>query len=230
VAIPLLIAATASYRRGSLRGSLLLTGTLAYFLYNGAQLVFAYAYNSLFLLYITLFGASLFATILAYRSVEPQTLAARTAKRLPRRPIAGFLFVVGGSLVIVWVGLSIVPALLQGAAPELAGATTLITHALDVGVIAPTAVIAGVLLLRRVPEGVLLSGALLTMAAILGGAVLALSAAQIAAGALHPAETLAFVAPFVVLTAGALWMALWLLRSVEAPTSQATPPLRGARA
>src|SRR5690349_19107342 len=34
VAIPLLMLGTQLYRRGSLRGGLLLTGTLAYFLYN----------------------------------------------------------------------------------------------------------------------------------------------------------------------------------------------------
>jgi hypothetical protein len=59
--------------------------------------------------------------------------------RLPRRCIAGFLFAVGVSMILVWVGLDILPALLQGKAPGLASHTTLPTHALDVGIIAPLA-------------------------------------------------------------------------------------------
>src|SRR5688500_15318975 len=44
VAVPLLVVAIHLYRRGSLRGGLLLTGTLAYFLYNYASMAVGAAF------------------------------------------------------------------------------------------------------------------------------------------------------------------------------------------
>ena len=49
VAIPLLVLAVLLYRRSSLIGRLLLTGTLEYFAYNYGSLAFGAAYNNLFL-------------------------------------------------------------------------------------------------------------------------------------------------------------------------------------
>jgi hypothetical protein len=43
------------YRRGSLRGRLLLIGILTYFLYVYASIAFGAAYNALFLVYVGLF-------------------------------------------------------------------------------------------------------------------------------------------------------------------------------
>jgi len=51
VGLPVLIVSFVFYRRGSLRGGLMLTGILAYFLYYGASLGLDKAYNSLFLVW-----------------------------------------------------------------------------------------------------------------------------------------------------------------------------------
>src|SRR5688572_16685346 len=75
--IPLLVVSTMRYRRESLRGALLLTGVLAYFLYNAASLAFGVAYNDLALLYMAYFSASLFAFITAFGSIDLSTLASR---------------------------------------------------------------------------------------------------------------------------------------------------------
>jgi hypothetical protein len=221
VCVPLLLIATYLYRRGSLRGGLLLAGTLAYLLYNASHQVFNYAYNHLFLVYLALFSASLFATVLAFISFGAEALPARFSAELPRRMVAGFLFAVGLSLTIVWVGLDILPALLQGRAPRLSGYTTLVTHAVDVGIIAPLAALAGVLLLRRVPPGELLAAIFLVFSSVLGVGVFALSAAQALAGLLTVAEMVVFVAPFIVLTVAALWLAAILLRRLGRPGMRA---------
>jgi hypothetical protein len=213
VAIPLLLWFTFLYRRGSLKGGLLLAGTLAYFLYNATSQTFGYAYNSLFLVYLAEFSASLFACVLAFTSFDAQALAGQLTDHLPRRAVAGFLFVVGGSLLTVWLGLDILPAISAGKAPALTGHTTLPTHALDMGVIAPVAVVAGALVLRRAPLGYLLATTLLVMSAILGAGIAALSAAQLMAGALSPAETAMFVVPFVLLAAVGSWLTIVVLRS-----------------
>lgn len=231
VAIPLLIVSTWLYTRGSLRGGLVLTGTLAYFLYNAASMTFGYAYNNLFLVYTALLTTTLFATALACTSFDLQTFANHFSERLPRRGIAIFLFAVGISLILVWAVMDILPALLAGTAPPLNNDTTLPTHALDMGIIAPLAILAGVLIWKRAPLGYLLASLLLIVSAVLGAGVLALSAAQVLGNTLTLAQTLTFVVPFVILTAFAFWLTLWLLRDVSETqmTDARSMKLRAAR-
>lgn len=232
VAVPLLVVSVLLYRNGSFKGGLLLTGTLAYFLYNSASITFGYAYNNFFLLYTALFTTSLFATVLAFTLFDLSTLPEHFLETLPRRAIAAFLFVVGASLVLVWAGLDILPALLQGQAPPLTGHTTLPTHALDMGIIAPLAILAGVLLLRRTSFGYLLASTLLIVSSVLGASILALSAAQVLAGALTVAQTIAFVVPFVILSAFGLGLTIVLFRNVTDETTprRGTTPLQMAHA
>lgn len=93
--IPLLIIALVLSIKGSLRGQLLLSGTLAYFLYTYASYTFGAAYNVLFLLYVSLFSLSLFAFILSIMAIDVSGLTAQFTQKLPRRTIAVFMFVVG---------------------------------------------------------------------------------------------------------------------------------------
>jgi hypothetical protein len=217
VGVPLLVLFTLRYHRGDLRSGLLLTGTLAYFLYNSASMTFGYAYNNLFLVYLAQFSASLFAFVLAFTSFDLKALPDRFSSRLPRHGIAGFLFAVGISLILVWGVMDILPALLAGKAPALTGHTTLPTHALDMGIIAPVAILAGVLLLRRVPLGYLLATTLLIVSSVLGAGVLALSVAQLLAGVLTLIETVVFVVPFVILTVIGIWLTAILFRNFSEP-------------
>ncbi len=230
VAVPLLTLATWLYRRGSLRGGLLLTGTLAYFLYNSASMTFGYAYNNLFIIYLAQFSASLLAAGLAFTSFDVNTLATHFSEHLPRRAIAAFLLAVGASLIFVWGVMDILPALLAGQVPALNGHTTLPTHALDMGVIAPLAVVAGVLLLRRAPFGYLLAAVLLVVSSVLGAGVLALSTEQVIAQVLTPAQTIVFVVPFVILTAFGVLLTSLLLRNFGNSKTYTHTTLRTAHA
>lgn len=228
VGVPLLILFTLLCRRGSLRGGLLLTGTLAYFLYGSVSMTFGNAYNNLFLVYVAQLSASLFAFVLAFTSFDLQALPAHFSDRLPRRGIAGFLFAVGISLILVWGVLDILPALLAGKAPALTGHTTLPAHALDMGIIAPLAFLAGVLLLRRASLGYLLAIMLLVVSSVLGAGVLALSATQLLAGVLTAAETILFVVPFVILTAVGIWLTVVLFRNFSEPARLQVATLQSA--
>src|SRR6266702_4771193 len=79
------------------------------------------------------------------------------------------MFAAGLSLLVVWIGLSIVPALLQGKAPpEVGSYTTAITDVVDLGVIVPALILIGILLLRRVPLGYLLASTILVFTVTLG--------------------------------------------------------------
>src|SRR6266478_3763602 len=99
--IPLLVVSLLLYRKGSLRGHLLLTGTLGYFLYTYGSMAFLTSYNPLFLAYVALFSASLFAFVLALTSFDLQSLSAHFSPHLPRRSFAVFLFAVGLFLFVM---------------------------------------------------------------------------------------------------------------------------------
>jgi hypothetical protein len=180
--IPLLAVSLLLYRRGSLRGHLLLTGTLGYFLYTYGSMAFLTSYNPLFLAYVALFSASLFAFVLALTSFDLQSLPAHFSPHLPRHSIAVFLFAIGLFLLVMWLGL-IVPPLLRGQAPQaLESTTTLVIQVLDLGVIVPVAFLSGTLLLRRAPLGYLLASIVLVKTLTLGTAVSAMAVGELLAG------------------------------------------------
>ena len=93
VALPLLLIAGLLTARGALRGRILLTGVLAYLLYNAGSVALGVTYNKLFLVYVAYFSASLFAFILAFTSIDRQELAARVTPGAPLRGMATLMFV-----------------------------------------------------------------------------------------------------------------------------------------
>lgn len=219
LAVPLLIASFVLYRQGSLRGGLLLTGALSYFLYNYISLGFGATYNNLFLVYILIFSASLFGLILALTSFDVQALPAHFVETLPHRGIGIFLVISGIILSLIWVVLSIVPALLASkAAPEAYYYTTFMTGIVDIGIVAPALLIAGVLILRRAPLGYLLASTMLVFTSILGPSLTAGGIIQIIEEVITVGQAMAFTVPFVILALIAIWLTIRLFRSVSETT------------
>jgi hypothetical protein len=154
--LPLLAVSFWLTLRGSLRGRLLLTGTLGFILYTYVTMCFGAAYNKLFLFYVTLFSLSLFAFALIMISFDVKALPAHFSEKLPRRGIALLLFFTAGFLSLAWLG-RIVPTIVQDQIPALENVTSMFIQAMDLGVVVPLCVLAGVLLLRRSAWGYLLA-------------------------------------------------------------------------
>lgn len=87
--MPLLVLSAAFAFRGSLRGRLLLTGTLGFFLYTSMSMSMLTAYNALFLVYVALFALSLYAFILSMLSFDLAELPQHFSPQLPHGWIAG---------------------------------------------------------------------------------------------------------------------------------------------
>jgi len=220
--LPLLLASAWLASRGSLRGRLLLAGTLGYFLYTYASMAFLASYNELFLVYVALFALSLCAFVLSLRSFDLAALPQHFSASLPRRSIAGFLFAGGGFLLLAWLG-RIVPPLLAGTTPALENSTTLVIQALDLGVVAPLCFLSGRLLLRRSPWGYLLASVALLKMLTLGAAVSAMAVNMLLAGAApSPVELVVFPALALV----NFILAVALLRHVRQPASLSRPAYR----
>jgi hypothetical protein len=226
VAIPLLLVALRLYHQGRVRGQLLLAGTLGYFLYTYTSMAFGASFNPLFLVYVALFSLSLFAFIMAMVTVDLATLPSHFTEKLPRRGIAAFMFASAGFLVLMWLG-RIVPALLTGAPPVgLESNTTLFIQVMDLGLVVPLMVLAGVLLLRRHPLGYLLAAVGQLKFATFGIALVAMIIGQWLAGV---PMTAAEVVIFPILAGIAILMAFLLLRDLreDAPTRpEAVSPAR----
>ncbi|MBN2085813.1 MAG: hypothetical protein JW748_11375 [Anaerolineales bacterium] len=212
IAVPLLAAGLLLANRGSLRGRLLLTGVLGYFLYTYTATAFGVWFNPLFLVYVALFGLSIFAVALAAAQIDRPALPARCAKGFPRRGIIALCFGTAAFLFIAWSG-RIVPELFSGKPPfGLLSYTTLFIQVLDLGVVAPLGVVGGILLWKRTPFGYLLSIALLIKGASLGLALLAMIVNAWRCGVeSSPVET----GVFIVLAAVMLMLCWKTLRSVR---------------
>ena len=210
--LPLLAISTWLAFHGSLRGRLLLTGTLGFFLYTYISMAFLAAYNALFLVYTALYSLSLFAFILSMMSIDLGTLPEKFSERLPRRWIAGLLFFVGGFLSLAWLG-RILPPILSDQTPLLENATTMVIQAMDLGLILPLAVLAGVLLLRRNAWGYLLASVALMKGMTMGIAVSTMGINMSLNGV---PESLGILIPFMVITLLNLVTAVILLKNVKA--------------
>ena len=232
IGIPLLIVASVLASRGRLRGKVLLAGTLGYFLYTYTSMSMLTAYNELFLVYVALMSLCLFAFIMALMAIDVAALPAHFSAQFPRRTVAGFALFLGAMLGMLWLKL-IVPALVAGTPPVgLDSYSTLVIQALDLGVIAPTAILTGVLLLRREALGYLLSSVVLVIGLTMGAALFAMSIAQIVAGAV--VDPVAIVL-FTTLAAVDAALTIRLLSSIsEVPRGgqlipgRAAPPVTSA--
>jgi hypothetical protein len=218
VGLPLLAIATWLAFRGSLRGRLLLSGTLGFFLYTYMSMSMLTAYNSLFLVYVPLFALSLYAFILSLMAIDVATLPQHFSPHLPHGWIAAVLFAVGGFLSLAWLG-RIGSPLLQGQTPPLENTTTLVIQAMDLALIAPLAILAGILLLRRTAWGYLLASL-----AVLKGLTMALAVSTMAINmALRGVpDSLGIMIPFLVLTLLNLVTAVLILKNIETPLAAPT--------
>ncbi len=211
VGLPLLAISTWLAFRGSLRGRLLLTGTLGFFLYTYLSMATLTAYNALFLVYVALFTLSLYAFILSMMSIDLASLPAHFSEKLPRGWIAALLFVVAGFLSLAWLGRILTPWM-QGVDPALENTTTLVIQFMDLSLIAPAAILGGILLLRRNAWGYLLASVLLTKGVTLGLGVSTMAVNMSLRGV---PDSLGIMIPFLFITLANLILTVVMLRNVS---------------
>jgi len=222
--LPLLAVSFWLTLRGSLRGRLILTGTLGFFLYTYMSMCFGTAYNPFFLVYVALFGLSLFAFVLSMLSFDLQTLPRHFTERMPRRGIAVMFFFVGGFLMLMWLG-RILPTLPQGQVPAMENVTSMFIQAMDLALIVPLCVLAGVLLLRRNALGYLLGSVAVMKFMTMGLALTVMLLNMLRAGvAVGPVELTIF--PGIALAN--LVLAVILLKNIREDRPGVQPTLESA--
>jgi hypothetical protein len=215
VEIPLLLAALVAYRRGSLRGHVALAGVLSFFLYDYASMTFATAQNRVFPLYVAVFAASLFAFVRVFSAIDADLVSSRFPRRPSRPFLVGYLLAVAAALTAAWLPSLIAAAVDAGQIPAIVGPyTSSVTHALDLGVIAPVVVLAAVLLRRRTPLGHVMTLTVLVLNVSIGLVLMGQGAAQLLAGVpMTPGEIVSKMLTFAALTVVAGWVLVVMART-----------------
>ena len=182
IGIPLLIVSLRMLLKGSLKGRLLLTGTLGYFLYTYISYVFLWMYNPMFIVYVILMSASFFAFTLSIISVDINNLSSAFNRKLPVKFLGGFQIFFATALLLLWMG-KIIPTFKNGTVPVgLEHYTTLVIQGLDLGFIVPIALLSGVLLIKRKPFGYLVSSVIIIKGFTMGAALTTMIIGQYIAG------------------------------------------------
>lgn len=224
LATPLLILSLWLTRRGSVRGTLLWYGLLAYSIYNYAFYMLGAVLNAFFLLYVAAFLVAAVALLLALVDASPEELTAGFHPSTPVRLLGGYFMVVAVGLTLIWVGL--------WAAHIVAGQPTPVEPeffrliaALDLTLMVPVLGVGGWLLSRRRPWGFVIA----TLAGV--QASLYLLILSINSGiAVHrglvdsPGELPIWVPLTVCTTAATLLLFVYCSRPVAASSGASTAP------
>ena len=168
VILPLLVITAILALRGSVAAQLVWTGTLAYLVYDFLNYALAIHFNSMFLAYCGVLGLSFYALAGSFAALPVAEVARRYGPRAPVRTTSIVLLLMGVIIVLHWLS-EIVPALLNGQAPQAVRDSGLVTESvavLDLAFGAPACLIAAILLLRRQPMGFVLAPIVLTFLAL----------------------------------------------------------------
>lgn len=162
-ALPVLLATMFAARRGSVRATIVWLGAVAYLLYNAVLFLLATPFNSLFLLYTTMFTLALWSAVVLLRTLRVERLGDHFSRHLPVRAIACYLGLVAILNAFVWLS-GVVPALISSRQPAFLAGTGLTTNPIyvqDLTFWIPLSLVAAVSIWRRRQWGYVLSGALL---------------------------------------------------------------------
>ena len=212
-AVPLLVLATIAMQKGSLRGRLLWLGALGYLVYTYGTYALWARWNPLFLIYVALFGLSLYAVALGLVRSDAIAIRAALGRRAPVRVVASYLFVTALLVSALWLAEEVQALLRQQVPPSIVqlDANTNVVHVFDLAVVMPAFVITAVLLRRGRPWGAVLAAILLVKAATIGLAVLAMIWFMARAG--FPTDA-GYAGFFIALTVSAAGLAWWFLASL----------------
>jgi hypothetical protein len=157
VVLPLLALGWLQYRRGQIRGRLLLASVFAYLAYIYLIGVMGNAFNALFLVWTALYSLGLFGLAILLAGVDRSSLPASLAADFPRRGLAIYMLALGAILLIQYLA-EVLAAYRHGAPPvSLDHYTTLELAALELGIMIPLHFVAGALLWKQQALGTLIA-------------------------------------------------------------------------
>ncbi|HEY8146951.1 MAG TPA: hypothetical protein VIG06_29930 [Kofleriaceae bacterium] len=174
VAAPALVVCALGARRGSLRWRLLLCGALLFTVYTFVLYCFAVRFNRLFPVYVAVLGLSFYSLLAVGRGLVAADL--RVESGAVARGAGALLVAIAVLFAGVWLA-EVVPAVVSGDVPPSVAKAGLFTnpvHVLDLSIVLPAHLAAGLMLLRRRPHAVALASVLLAFGVLMASSIVAL--------------------------------------------------------
>jgi hypothetical protein len=174
VTVPAMVIAALFVARGSYRGRLIALGMFGYFLYLYLEYAMTWAFGPLFPLLIVLMAASLGGLVWLGVSVGREGVSGRFGADFPRRAFAAINITMAALLSVMWIGR--IAAGLGGdlVGAGIAGETTLVVQALDLGFVVPTSLFISFLVLRRNEAGYALAAVYTVTAIAMSAAIVSM--------------------------------------------------------
>lgn len=217
IAVPILITALIlDIKRKGLKNRIFLMSVISIFTYYSVSIAFGVTYNILHLIYIALFSSSLFGLIIAISTIDKEQVETSMGDKLSFKGIYVFLLLTGISLIVAWLP-DIIKSLVLGRSLEsIEIYTTQITYVLDMGLIAPTALICLFQLKKRSDIGYILLPLLLTVCTVVGIMLPIQTVFQIKAGiSISISAIVTKIGTFIVLAFFALYFNIKFYRNIK---------------
>ncbi len=206
IAVPWLLLCAAGTWRGRGRWHVLLGGALLFVVYTFLIYAFAIHFNAMFLLYCAALGVAFYLAVFLLQSLTAGDARLPAGPRAPTRSTGILLIAIGGLFGLLWLG-EIVPALAAGRVPESvagAGLATNPVHVIDLAIVLPAHIIAGVALLQRRPVGALLAPLVLAFDVPMAASIAGMMIVMRLLGAAAAMPVAAAMACLAAISAGAL--------------------------
>jgi hypothetical protein len=157
IVLPLFVLAIYLYRRGQLKGRLLLSALFTYLAYIYLIGVMGNAFNIMFLVWTALFSIGFFGLCLVLADMDMVYLLEKLAPSFPRKSVSVYVITVGFILLIQYLA-EILSAYTTGKPPaSLDHYTTLELASLELGIMIPLHIVGGVSLWKRKVWGYLIT-------------------------------------------------------------------------
>ena len=174
--LPALLVSARLMERGSDLGGLVWLGVLGYIVYSYLY-IFGIAWNPLFLVYLALLTLSVFTLVRALIDTDAESIASLFPEDAPIKAVSRYLLGFGIVLGVLW-GIQVIAALVTGDTPAnvtSAGHPTSVVFILDLGLVVPLFILGARMLHRRQAWGFVLAGILLVKGITEGLALLGMS-------------------------------------------------------
>jgi len=196
VAVPAVLLLGWIAYRGSFSARLMWHGVVFYFAYTYTIAAFMVRFNDLFLVYTSLLACSIFALIGGVAGLSWPLKSALFGTSWPRRSVVGFLVVIVVTFLLLWLS-DIVPAIVNGVEPESLAESATPTNGvqvLDLSLLLPGSALAAYWVGKFDARGYVFATGLITYAALLGLALVAMIVGLSRAGLpADPAVSIVFI-------------------------------------
>ncbi len=174
IVLPLFVAGLYLYRRGQLKGQLLVAALYTYLAYIYLIGVMGNAFNAMFLVWTAIFSIGLLGLGLTLADMDIASLPGELEGHFPRRSVSIYVLIVGLVLLAQYLA-EIISAYATGKPPaSLDHYTTLELAAVELAIMVPLHILGGILLWQRKAWGYLI-GTVLTFASAMVFVALSIS-------------------------------------------------------